>query len=281
MDASSDALKVFNGINAIATVLKILSMLEKTLKMVGHWKNRTMRCPVCSSQSCPILSRSSNHSCGVRFGSSIEDIVGELVVYGECSSCGHVSTDYFDDWTHERFKDEIYNDQYHVHDPAYVERRPIATAAAVARFYDRPTKVLDYGSGSGLLTKILSKFGMESIAFDPMTTKPLVSSDKFDLLLCIEVLEHVPNPWVAAETLLRHAGRGADVVVTTLLLPEATEHENWWMGPRNGHIHAYSKASLDQLFPGMKTFSPGVHYLGSPSEGFLSEIESAVLCERD
>ncbi|WP_411052387.1 class I SAM-dependent methyltransferase [Tritonibacter sp. SIMBA_163] len=239
-----------------------------------------MRCPVCSSLSCPILARSSNHSCGVRFGGRSSSDPGEQAVYGECKVCGHVATDYFDGWPDRRFKEQIYNADYHIHDPGYVARRPKSTADAVTRFYSTSTRVLDYGSGSGLLPEHLSEVGVDAVAFDPMTLELTAISGQYDLLLCIEVLEHVPNPQAAAETLLRLAADEADIVVTTLLLPEASEHDYWWLGPRNGHIHAFSPNSLAKLFPGIRSFSPGVHYLGNPSHQFLEQMEAAVLCER-
>lgn len=138
----SEAYKVFNGNNVIADTKASLSMEHMTFEKKLSWKNRTMRCPVCSSLSCPILARSSNHSCGVQFGGRSSSDPGEQAVYGECKVCAHVATDYFDGWPDRRFKEQIYNADYHIHDPGYVARRPKSTADAVTRFYSTSTKSL-------------------------------------------------------------------------------------------------------------------------------------------
>ncbi|MBR9823904.1 MAG: class I SAM-dependent methyltransferase [Rhodobacteraceae bacterium] len=238
-------------------------------------------CPICQNGMTPILRRSDNYSCGVRFGVPSPDLPRGEVTYAECGHCGHVSTAYFDDWTDGTFRDRIYNETYHLYDPGYVLRRPTALAAAVVNHYRPGIRVLDYGSGSGIVPRLLRDAGFDAHGYDPMTDDREPAAGSFDLVLCTEVLEHVPDPWQPAAIISRLAREGADVVLTTLLLPEAREHDFWWLGPRNGHIHAFSARSLDLLFPGMTSYSPGVHSLGAPPRAFLKEVQSAILCERE
>jgi SAM-dependent methyltransferase len=238
-------------------------------------------CPICDHGMTPILRRRDNYSCGIRFGVHSPDNARGVAVYGECCNCGHIATDYFCEWSDDMFRDRIYNDTYHLYDPAYVQRRPSALAHAVKNHFDPEVRVLDYGSGSGIVPAALKREGFDARGFDPMTDDTEPAAGSFDLVLCTEVLEHVPDPDQVAQTIGRLARNGGIVVLTTLLLPEAREHDFWWLGPRNGHIHAFSPKSLSHLFPGIRSFSPGVHYLGEPPRGFLKDVEAAILCERE
>jgi 2-polyprenyl-6-hydroxyphenyl methylase/3-demethylubiquinone-9 3-methyltransferase len=69
----------------------------------------------------------------------------------------------------------------------------------------------------------------------------------YDLVLCVEVVEHVPDPRRLFQELSTLAGDEGMVCLTTLLQPSnfAAPWTNWWyVAPRNGHVSLYTSAAL-------------------------------------
>jgi 2-polyprenyl-3-methyl-5-hydroxy-6-metoxy-1,4-benzoquinol methylase len=98
-----------------------------------------------------------------------------------------------------RLQRKIYNDQYVLVDPDYVEARPRINAAnMVAMLGDKASglKHLDYGGGGGLLSKLLGEAGWRSSSYDPFVDRDTAveSLGQFDLITSFEVFEHVPDP---------------------------------------------------------------------------------------
>lgn len=110
-----------------------------------------------------------------------------------------------------------------------------------ATFEKRRLRILDWGCGEGALSEKLSDEGHDVLAVDidptawkgkqanfvqldfnnPAAVESFVSqhAGQFDLVLCVEVIEHIESPWV----LLRQARRfGCDLIVTT---PNIS---SWW-----------------------------------------------------
>jgi hypothetical protein len=74
-------------------------------------------------------------------------------------SCGHVHdafgflfTPFFDDWTHDDFRRFVFNEDYTIVDPDYVDRRPTQMAEQMARLLNgyQDARILDYGAGRGV-----------------------------------------------------------------------------------------------------------------------------------
>jgi 2-polyprenyl-3-methyl-5-hydroxy-6-metoxy-1,4-benzoquinol methylase len=64
--------------------------------------------------------------------------------------------------------------------------------------YDQPRRILDFGSGSGGLTKELGRRGFDITPLEPMVHGYLKDQHyphKFDVVVAIEVIEHLPNLW--------------------------------------------------------------------------------------
>lgn len=103
-----------------------------------------------------------------------------------------------------------------------VERHSISSA--------RPLRLLDFGCGYGALTQMLAGRDIQSFGYEPSAERSarasqskfevLDSLDKvadigpFDLLVCTEVLEHVPNPREVLRFLKKHASPGALLAIT-------------------------------------------------------------------
>jgi SAM-dependent methyltransferase len=66
---------------------------------------------------------------------------------------------------------------------------------------------------------------------------PLAGADKFDVVICEQVLEHVPDPWKAASNLRELTVRGGNVIVSTPFLIKVHEipgflDDYWRFTPR-------------------------------------------------
>jgi hypothetical protein len=120
----------------------------------------------------------------------------------------------------------------------FVDRSPLVQLSAdavvpVIREVCQPTSVIDFGCGQG---EWLAAFEMEDvlgvdIAVHDSTiqhdlTRPLRLKGRFDLALCLEVGEHLPES--AADTLVDTIAFHADTVVFSAAVPgqEGTGHIN-------------------------------------------------------
>ena len=106
----------------------------------------------------------------------------------------------------------IYNRDYLLVDPDYVEMRPAANARMVAESFPdakKSIRILDYGGGSGLLAERLRETGFSAATYDPFSRFDEVPEERFDLITCFEVMEHVPQPRetvAAMASLLKEGG---------------------------------------------------------------------------
>lgn len=79
---------------------------------------------------------------------------------------------------------------------------------------------------------------------------PLAERDAYDVVICEQVIEHVPDPWVAAENLRGLTVPGGHVVVSTPFLVRVHElpaygmHDYWRFTPR-GLRALLEKAGLE------------------------------------
>src|SRR5262249_15024168 len=148
----------------------------------------------------------------------------------------------------------VYNDDYLLVDPDYLEARPRTNAAFLNQLfpYARPERILDFGGGNGVLADQLRAFGFpHAETYDPFAPghadRP---TGMFDCIACFEVLEHSTDP---ARTLMEMRGFSHDpglIIFSTMLQPPDIDRQglNWWYaGPRNGHVSLYSRDSLERL----------------------------------
>jgi 2-polyprenyl-3-methyl-5-hydroxy-6-metoxy-1,4-benzoquinol methylase len=214
-----------------------------------------------SPVACKVCGTSSELFGVVDFHKSCEEARGRKLVlsgcpvyYRRCGRCGFAFTDVFDGWSQEDFQQRIYNANYVLVDPDFVEVRPTGNARLVAESFvgSRATMcILDYGGGAGLLAERLRTEGFDATTYDPFSQFNALPDEQFDLITCFEVLEHVPWPRATVRTmdgLLKEEGA---ILFSTLVQPEAFEREGmswWYAAPRNGHISLYSTAALALLF---------------------------------
>ena len=214
---------------------------------------------------------------------------GIPIYYYRCPVCEFLFTDFFDDFSNEEMNEWIYNDGYSTVDPDWETNRPNAMAETIIQHFKqfgRDISVLDYGCGTGRLSQILRENGFTKVVnFDPMVEEfSAIPKQKFDLIVCFEVLEHVTNPNQAFQEIAGLRKENGLVVHATFLQPPEFEKMrlNWWyVGPRNGHISIHSAKSLSHCWSevGLKVVSTNHNShiaFDSPPE-FASDVLKQVI----
>lgn len=232
---------------------------------------KSILCPVCD-EACSLLDvMDLNKSCEVE-GGKIFALAGIPVYYALCGQCGFCFAPELATWTLEQFEEQIYNDEYVLVDPGYIDTRPRANAASLlAMFANRANCIrhLDYGGGSGVLVNVLKESNWQSVSYDPFVDKDICIErlGKFDLITAYEVFEHVPDAQKLMANLRSLLSPNGLILFSTLLSDGnicANQRIYWWYAaPRNGHISLYSKNSLIVLAQrngfNFGSFSVGFH----------------------
>jgi 2-polyprenyl-6-hydroxyphenyl methylase/3-demethylubiquinone-9 3-methyltransferase len=180
--------------------------------------------------------------------------VGVPIYYHRCRTCGFLFTVAFDDFGPQDFRQWIYNEQYKSVDPDYDDLRPRRASALIAKMFQEyhHLPILDYGCGNGTLASLLREAGFSRVdIYDPFvpqySTRP---SERYDILLSFEVVEHSPHPAKIFDDMDQLLKPNGMILFTTLLQPAQMEQAGvgwWYIGPRNGHVSIFSNDSLHRL----------------------------------
>jgi 2-polyprenyl-3-methyl-5-hydroxy-6-metoxy-1,4-benzoquinol methylase len=239
-------------------------------------------CKICQGPS-PLFGVVDFHKSCIELQGCRLPISGSPVYYRRCQQCAFTFTDAFDAWTHETFQRNIYNDDYITVDPDFIETRPTNNARVVAEAFAASRTsmcILDYGGGSGLLAQRLREQQFDATTYDPFSAFDTIPTERFDLITCFEVMEHVPSPKETVETIVSLLNNDGAILFSTLLQPKSFEETGlswWYVSPRNGHISLYSAQSLARLFAphGLKvaSFSEGTHIAYAQVPTFASHLK--------
>lgn len=192
------------------------------------------------------------------------------VRYQRCTECGLLFTAAFDAWSGEDFQAHVYNDAYLELDPDYVEKRPMGTARMLIGAFGHARgeiRALDYGGGNGLVARELRDAAFACETYDPFSTEHRAPpAGRFNLISCIEMVEHLPHPMETLADLVRFADESALILFTTLLQPDDILQQGmgwWYIGPRNGHLTMHTPRSLSLMWARLgfacASLSPGAH----------------------
>jgi SAM-dependent methyltransferase len=181
-------------------------------------------------------------------------ISGIPIYYYRCPACQFIFTTGLDEFTREDLKEHIYNADYPLVDPDFADFRPRDNAARMNRLLGPapPDRLLDYGGGNGLLAECLRGAGFPHIdVYDPFVPRYAEKPEgRYDCILCLEVVEHSLDPAATFREMSDLLAERGVIVLSTLVQPPDVDQQgiNWWyLGPRNGHISLYSRASLVKL----------------------------------
>lgn len=255
--------------NSDRSSYRLIPELENTLS-AAMTRNHNLHCPVCKGTCFLLDVVDFNKSCEEARGKFL-GLAGIPIYYALCSNCRFCFAPELLNWQLEEFEQRIYNDEYILVDPDYIETRPRSNAAnLISMFGDHALSIkhLDYGGGSGLLAKLLRESKWQSTSYDPFVNRDVSIGQlgKFDLITAFEVFEHVPDVRQLMSSLSSLLSTNGLVLFSTLLTDEnihPNQRVNWWYAsPRNGHISLFSKHSL-----AIMAQDYGFNF-GSFSEGF-------------
>ena len=227
-------------------------------------------CPVCNSVASLLDVVDLNKSCEEARGFFLP-ASGVPIYYARCDHCGFCFAPEMHRWSIEEFSRRIYNDDYKLVDPDYLEARPKANGQMLAGMFASQSlsiRHLDYGGGNAVLSNMLFAAGWDSTSYDPFVDGPLPGNlGKFNLVTSFEVFEHVPDVQDLISTLSSLVADDGMILFSTLLSDgnlAPNQRVLWWYAsPRNGHISLFSRRSLALL--GEKegfelvSFSPNLH----------------------
>lgn len=211
------------------------------------------------------------------------------VAYFRCPDCCFLGTDFFDDWSPSDFARFIYNDDYVIIDRDYVSSRPRwVTGLLTPLLKERPaTRILDYGAGNCVFSEAMRDAGFHVVNYDPFTF-PERPTGKFEVITCVEVMEHSPAPYQTLMDMLSFLAKDGCVLFTQDLQPAniTSIRCSWWYAaPRNGHVSLYCDSTLARL----AARAGLVYFRGHPLHAFCdpagrlgaslaSQVGTALLC---
>jgi hypothetical protein len=144
---------------------------------------------------------------------------------------------------------------------------------------DNP-KVLDWGGGYGLLTRILRDRGVRCSHYDPYT-EPLFAENidlqpgpKFDLIVLSEVMLHITDPVSTLTELLKLSD---NIMFTAVISPPDVSPEWWYFMPDTGqHVAIFSQQTIPELGAALKvnTLSDNqfFHLVAKDQPGVLTRL---------
>jgi hypothetical protein len=117
-------------------------------------------------------------------------------------------------------------------------------------------KVLDWGGGYGLLTRILRDRGVRCSHYDPYT-EPLFAENivlqsdaRFDLIVLSEVMLHITDPVSTLTELLKLSD---NIMFTAVIAPPDVRPDWWYFMPDTGqHVAIFSQQTIPELGAALK-----------------------------
>ena len=229
--------------SSLALQLSLLPRLSRANVLTG-----AVPCKVCDSPAAFFDVVDFNKSTGgYAFGQS-----GINLQWHRCENCGFLFTPFFDDWSTNDFSRFIYNDDYILLDPDYLSVRPKGMAGHMAAVLadHKDARILDYGAGANVFAARMTELGFAHVeSYDPFSL-PARPNGRFDIITCIEVIEHAPSPqFILADMRSFLAEDGCILIGESLQPPDIdTVRCGWWyVAPRNGHVSVYAGRTFVRL----------------------------------
>src|SRR5580658_4385948 len=173
------------------------------------------------------------------------------VPWHRCDDCGLLFTTFFDDWSLEDFRRFIYQD-YALLDPDYQSVRPRAMADHLAQLLRgfESARILDYGAGANMLATRMAEWGFAQVeSYDPFSL-PTRPEGRFDIVTCIEVIEHSPSPRSILADMRSFLVEDGCILIGESPQPPDIDSIRcgwWYVAPRNGHVSIYAARTFARL----------------------------------
>jgi 2-polyprenyl-6-hydroxyphenyl methylase/3-demethylubiquinone-9 3-methyltransferase len=203
-------------------------------------------CKCCGGATRDFGSVDASRSCEDHKGAPFPP-AGWSVSYRVCDSCGFVFTADLDGWSEAEMAARIYNADYVLADPEFVELRPAQMAQAFGRAL-APLRgslsLVDYGGGAGVFAARMREAGYRATTVDPYFAKEEAPRGAAPLVTAFEVVEHSRTPVETFAEALSYAEPGGVLVFSTALRPPSATIAFPYIAPRNGHVSIHSDGSL-------------------------------------
>ena len=167
--------------------------------------------------------------------------------YRRCTSCGFVFVE------DVAWLEQAYSAAIAASDTGIVARNlslADRTGVLIDLAFRDAQRFLDFGGGAGLLVRLMRDRGFDFRLLDKYCVNIFAAgfeaqpTDRFDVVTCMEVVEHLVDPLSGFEELARFAPA---IVFSTEILPERANRpgEWWYYAPETGqHVSFYTVPAL-------------------------------------
>lgn len=170
--------------------------------------------------------------------------------FHKCPNCWLIFTNDFPDKTLE---ENHYKSQWQTTEPEFWKNQTTALISYIQAYFS-PKNILDFGAGSGEMARELRSQGYQVTALEPMRDGYLKDQQYpqlFDVVIAVEVIEHLPNPWEELEQIEKVLEPEGIMVFSTGLTnpfieaPDAVEHfKTWWYKDDPTHLSFFCNHTL-------------------------------------
>jgi len=191
---------------------------------------------------------------------------GEIRAYQECLRCGLISLDQCHWLSASEEKERYLLHQNSAQNDGYIQflRRgvdPLVSALSLSVTHNTTVRGIDYGCGpEPTASGILREYGYEVTDYDPFfypetlafrgmadlasSASALFEVDRFDFVLCTEVIEHLRDPKGEFERMLELLKPGGYLVLMTEVWDESIPFASWNYLSDPTHITFYQPESF-------------------------------------
>jgi SAM-dependent methyltransferase len=120
--------------------------------------------------------------------------------------------------------------------------------------------VLDFGCGNGLLIRDMKAVGIKCTGYDKFNPKfkKLPKKETFDIVIMVEVIEHLNEPFAELDMIYQSLVKGGVVMIETSFSDWLTLEDSY-IEPSVGHSTIFSHRGLTELMAS-KGFTEGGHF---------------------
>jgi cyclopropane fatty-acyl-phospholipid synthase-like methyltransferase len=120
--------------------------------------------------------------------------------------------------------------------------------------------VLDFGCGNGMLIRDMKAVGIKCTGYDKFNPKfkKLPKKETFDIVIMVEVIEHLNEPFAELDMIYQSLVKGGVVMIETSFSDWLTLEDSY-IEPSVGHSTIFSHRGLTELMAS-KGFTEGGHF---------------------
>jgi 2-polyprenyl-3-methyl-5-hydroxy-6-metoxy-1,4-benzoquinol methylase len=175
-------------------------------------------------------------------------------VFCKCPVCALIFTNETAD---NAAAEKHYKSQWNNTDANFWKQQVEGLLGVIQRYRMPVGRVLDFGSGSGEITKEFQRRDIDATPLEPMVHGYLKDQNyphKFDVVVGVEVIEHLPNLSQELKEIDRFLADDGIMLFTTILTNSFIDSANavdvfkgWWYKDDPTHVSFFSNKSIFKL----------------------------------